>query len=181
MAKRWPGGTHDSFIFQNSIVGTRLEGGALRGWSHLIGDKGYPLTEYLITPLAHPHTEQERRFNTAHTRTRATVERCIGLLKGRWICLSAAGGTLLYTPKKMYIQRTRTQRSLPPACTAKSAQEERGTYSAILTFGPLWLTRLAGVTLQTGGQRQRQRLRMLTGPRIRRAGQVARMPLRIHL
>ena len=46
-------------------------------------------------------TEQERRYNIAHVRTRGTVERCIGLLKGRWLCLGAAGGTLLYTPEKV--------------------------------------------------------------------------------
>lgn len=40
MVARWPGGTHDSFIFQNSMVGTRLQGGALRGKSHLIGELG---------------------------------------------------------------------------------------------------------------------------------------------
>ncbi len=29
------------------------------------------------------------------------MERCIGLLKGRWLCLGSAGGTLLYTPQKV--------------------------------------------------------------------------------
>ena len=67
----------------------------------LLGDKGYPLTEYLINPLANPATDQERRFNSTHTRRRVTVERCFGLLKGRWLCLGPAGGTLLYTPEKV--------------------------------------------------------------------------------
>ncbi|CAL8369395.1 unnamed protein product [Gadus morhua 'NCC'] len=31
-----------------------------------LGDKGYGLNEYLITPLAHPNTDQERNFNSAH-------------------------------------------------------------------------------------------------------------------
>ena len=35
---RWPGGSHDSFIFSNSHVGTQLEAGALRGRSHLLGE-----------------------------------------------------------------------------------------------------------------------------------------------
>ena len=65
-----------------------------------LGDKGYALNQYLITPLAHPNTDQERNFNSAHTRTRATVERCIGLLKGRWMSIGSAGGTLLYSPEK---------------------------------------------------------------------------------
>lgn len=29
------------------------------------------------------------------------VERCIGLLKGRWLCLGSVGGTVLYTPEKV--------------------------------------------------------------------------------
>ena len=65
-----------------------------------LGNKGYALNEYLITPLAHPNTDQERNFNSAHTRTRATLERCIGLLKGRWMSIGSAGGTLLYSPEK---------------------------------------------------------------------------------
>ena len=35
---RWPGGSHDSFIFQNSSVGIQLQAGALSGRSHLIGE-----------------------------------------------------------------------------------------------------------------------------------------------
>uniref|UniRef100_A0A9J8CWU3 Putative nuclease HARBI1 n=1 Tax=Cyprinus carpio carpio TaxID=630221 RepID=A0A9J8CWU3_CYPCA len=71
---RWPGGTHDSFVLQNSSVGVRLQEGAVEdGW--LIGDQGYPLKP-------------------------CTVERAIGLLKGRWLCLSSTGGTLQYQPEK---------------------------------------------------------------------------------
>ena len=38
MVARWPGGTHDSFIFQNSNVVHRLHQGALHGQSHLLGE-----------------------------------------------------------------------------------------------------------------------------------------------
>lgn len=34
---RWPGSTHDAFIFNNSSVGRRLQEGALRGQSYLLG------------------------------------------------------------------------------------------------------------------------------------------------
>lgn len=37
MVARWPGGTHDSFIFQNSRIGMRLQQGALQGQRHLLG------------------------------------------------------------------------------------------------------------------------------------------------
>ncbi|KAK0140064.1 putative nuclease HARBI1 [Merluccius polli] len=87
---RWPGSTHDSFIMTNSMVGNRLEAGTVRnGW--LLGDCGYPLRTWLMTPLADPNTDQERRYNDLHSRTRAVVERAIGLLKGRWRCLDRSG------------------------------------------------------------------------------------------
>ena len=34
---RWPGSTHDSFIFQNCSVGRRLQAGDAGGQSYLIG------------------------------------------------------------------------------------------------------------------------------------------------
>ncbi len=35
---RWPGGTHDSFIFNNSSVGRNLQEGVLQGQSHILGE-----------------------------------------------------------------------------------------------------------------------------------------------
>ncbi|KAF1376215.1 hypothetical protein PFLUV_G00208250 [Perca fluviatilis] len=89
-----------SSVWRHSSVRRRLQEGALRGHGYLLGDRGYPLLDFLITPVPNPVTHQERNFNHAHARTRATVERCVGLLKGRWLCLAHAGGTLLYSPKK---------------------------------------------------------------------------------
>src|SRR4029434_9171304 len=40
-------------------------------------------------------------FNTAHARARSVVEHSIGVLKGRWRCLDASGGRLLYDSKKV--------------------------------------------------------------------------------
>ncbi|XP_059915803.1 putative nuclease HARBI1 [Gadus macrocephalus] len=97
---RWPGSTHDSFILTNSMVRNRLEAGTVRdGW--LLGDRGYPLRTWLMTPLTNPNTDQERRYNDLHSRTRIIVERAIGLLKGRWRCLDRSGGMLLYRPEKV--------------------------------------------------------------------------------
>ncbi|XP_028980658.2 putative nuclease HARBI1 [Esox lucius] len=96
---RWPGSTHDSYILTNSMVGMRLQAGRVRdGW--LLGDSGYPLKTWLLTPLTNPQTDRERRYNDAHSRTRSVVERAIGQLKCRWRCLDRTGGMLLYRPDK---------------------------------------------------------------------------------
>ena len=65
------------------------------------GDRGYPLKPGLLTPIALTETAEEAHFNTAHALVRSVVERSIGMLKGRWRCLDASGGRLLYDPKKV--------------------------------------------------------------------------------
>ena len=53
-----------------------------------IGDRGYPL-------------KPEQHYNRVHARSRSVVERAIGLLKGRWLCLSSVRGALQYKPEKV--------------------------------------------------------------------------------
>lgn len=67
----------------------------------LSGDNGYALKPWLLTPFINPQNAQQVHFNVVHSRTRSIVERCIGLLKGRWLCLDATGGRLLYQPVKV--------------------------------------------------------------------------------
>lgn len=85
---KWPGSVHDARVFRNSTLRTRLE----TGWRPspqgiLLGDSAYPDTDYLISPIDFPQTQQERRFNQAHRETRVVIECAIGLLKQRFRCL----------------------------------------------------------------------------------------------
>lgn len=96
---KWPGSTHDSFILENSALKDMFERGAIpEGW--LLGDSGYPLRPWLLTPVLNPTTRPEERYNASHIRTRNTVERSFGVLKSRFRCLDTSGGSLFYSPTK---------------------------------------------------------------------------------
>jgi hypothetical protein len=50
----------------------------------LLGDSGYALRSFLITPYLDPVQPHQRRFNRAHKKTRCLVERVIGTWKRRF-------------------------------------------------------------------------------------------------
>lgn len=84
---RWPGSAHDNTIFNNSAIKGRLLAEEF-GEYHLLGDKGYANTNYLLTPLRLPTTPAEMLYNESHIRTRNTVERAFGVWKRRFPALS---------------------------------------------------------------------------------------------
>ncbi|KAM7300940.1 putative nuclease HARBI1 [Ixodes scapularis] len=87
---RVPGSVHDSFVWQFSWLRNQLEQGQVpRDGRFLLGDSGYPLEPWLITPVPGNHATSTAcgRFNKAHSSIRSVVERCIGLLKNRFRCL----------------------------------------------------------------------------------------------
>ncbi|KAJ8980659.1 hypothetical protein NQ317_017585, partial [Molorchus minor] len=84
---RWPGSSHDSHIFRNSAIKVRFERGEF-GDAILLGDSGYPLTNYLMTPIANPHTRAEELYNHSHVATRTIIERTFGIWKRRFPILS---------------------------------------------------------------------------------------------
>ena len=50
---KWPGSHHDSFILQASALHEKFERNCfVDGW--LLGDSGYPLKKWLMTPLSNP-------------------------------------------------------------------------------------------------------------------------------
>ena len=84
------GSVHDSRILQNTPLATRFN----NGWrpfprAILLGDSGYAVSDWLITPLTITHNVAEERFNRHHKRMRCIiVESCNGLLKERFRCLN---------------------------------------------------------------------------------------------
>ncbi|KAL0829807.1 hypothetical protein ABMA28_003290 [Loxostege sticticalis] len=79
---RWPGSSHDSHIFNSSVIKGRLEDGEFNGY-WLVGDKGYAVKPYLLTPLRDPVTDGEklvfgcwkRRFPALSMKIRTHLER----------------------------------------------------------------------------------------------------------
>ena len=84
---RYPGSCHDSHILRNSHVWERFEENhVLNSW--MLGDSGYPLKRWLLTPFLRPANQAQEQFNRRHKQIRSTVERCNGVLKMRWRCLT---------------------------------------------------------------------------------------------
>ena len=83
----WPGSTHDARVLRHSSL-YELGGNSnkIAQNKYILADSAYPIREWLITPFrdnGHLH-QQQRRFNRALSSSRQVVERCIGLLKGRF-------------------------------------------------------------------------------------------------
>ena len=72
---KWPGCTHDAFIWRQSEINRRIASGdipTVKGW--FLGDSGYPLRPNLITPIISPISPGERRYNRAFLKCRKTID-----------------------------------------------------------------------------------------------------------
>ncbi|XP_063226847.1 putative nuclease HARBI1 [Bacillus rossius redtenbacheri] len=90
---RYPGSTHDAAIWRlcnvKRTLMRRYRNGDTNSW--ILGDSGYPLEPWLLTPILHaPDGTPESRYTTGHCSARCAIERCNGLLKSRFRCLSKA-------------------------------------------------------------------------------------------
>ncbi|XP_023311855.1 putative nuclease HARBI1 [Anoplophora glabripennis] len=102
---RWPGSTHDATIFGNSNIRAQFEGHHFPNCI-LLGDSGYPLTNYFLTPLANPVTQGQQLYNEAHIRTRNIIERLIGVWKRRFPVIAYGIRLKLETVKTVIIATT---------------------------------------------------------------------------
>ena len=61
---QWPGSTHDSRIWKRSDICQKLA--RFRGSACLLGDSGYGITPWLLTPYKKPIRQEETKKNTCH-------------------------------------------------------------------------------------------------------------------
>lgn len=99
---RYPGSVHDSAIWGMSAIFRQLRNEFMDDQNphyHLIGDEGYPLQPWLLTPFTGHFADDtpEGRFNKQLRGARLKVERMFGVLKGRFRCL-LKHRTLHYNP-----------------------------------------------------------------------------------
>jgi hypothetical protein len=78
----WPGSVHDSRIWKNSVVGKFMMNS--RTDALLLGDEGYGIAPWLMTPFKDPKQPTEQCFNCLFTKERVIIERCFGQLKRRF-------------------------------------------------------------------------------------------------
>ncbi|XP_029917515.1 putative nuclease HARBI1 [Myripristis murdjan] len=95
---KWPGSTHDARILNESGLKQLFERGFVPPGCHLLGDKGYPLRRWLLTPFHTPVTEVQVNYNRAHRITRSVVERGIGQWKHRFHSLHSE---IRYSPERL--------------------------------------------------------------------------------
>ncbi|XP_050339117.1 putative nuclease HARBI1 [Bactrocera neohumeralis] len=99
---QFPGSNHDSHIWNVSNARYFHEKKYLDGErnSWLLGDAGYALEPWLMTPFRTPPSgSPEEKYNKIHAKARNIVERTIGVFKNRFRCLLGAR-ELHYEPWK---------------------------------------------------------------------------------
>ncbi|XP_028982577.1 putative nuclease HARBI1 [Diachasma alloeum] len=96
---KYPGRSHDSFIWNNSRVLTTMKRlhainygnstfGKIRKFRQkLEGDFGYGLRPWLLTPINHPNSGPEERYTRRISHIRSIIERVNVILKMRFMCL----------------------------------------------------------------------------------------------
>lgn len=95
---KYPGSTQDAFIFQQSLICSKLKENVFGdGW--LLGDSAYSLSPWLMTPFLQPCSAAQQAFNNMHSLTCSVMQRTLRILKCRLRCLDhSGGGALQYSP-----------------------------------------------------------------------------------
>ena len=82
---RWPGSTHHSHMFRTSNICNYIQGNhhSLND-GILLGDSGYALRPFMMTPYNNPTTPPQVTYNKAHCKTRVIIEQTLGRWKRRF-------------------------------------------------------------------------------------------------
>ncbi|XP_047106771.1 putative nuclease HARBI1 [Schistocerca piceifrons] len=78
----WPGSVHDARIWRNSDVYRILRENQCNAL--ILGDEGYGIAPWLMTPFQNPETPDERAYNRLHSKERVIIEWCFGQVKRRF-------------------------------------------------------------------------------------------------
>lgn len=82
---QWPGSVHDSRILRNSAIYDVMNRAQVN--AVILGDIGYGISPWLMTPYENPMTQEEKAYNKIHAKERVIIERCFGQLKKRFSIL----------------------------------------------------------------------------------------------
>lgn len=102
VCSRFPGSVYDSYIWRLSPINDLLKYLHSIGQTSyfLLGDSGYGLKPWLMTPLLEPQANSpEARYNEWFCNSRSIIEHCNGVLKMRFRCL-LKHRVLHYSPEK---------------------------------------------------------------------------------
>lgn len=119
-----PGANHDAFVWNHSAASQYFKLQFMNGKRNIwllgmfmfilivsnsnqnyillytyVGDSGYKLLPYMMTPYGNPTEDWQKKYNAKHSKVRNIIERCFGVLKNRFRCIIGSRG-LFYSPKK---------------------------------------------------------------------------------
>ncbi|XP_076008090.1 putative nuclease HARBI1 [Genypterus blacodes] len=86
----WAGSTSEMKIWESSAKGKEMEEG-VNGSYWLIGGEGYCLSKAVLSPVVHPTSVKEIRFNQAHEKILDIMRTTLASMMSRFRCLMQLG------------------------------------------------------------------------------------------
>ncbi|XP_067842799.1 putative nuclease HARBI1 [Heptranchias perlo] len=109
VSAHYPGNSRDSFILRQSNAPPIFQPARqVKSW--LLGDKGYPLMKWLMTPGRNACISAQQVYNESHATAWNIIKHTMGILKQRFCCHNRPGGALQYSANLSKRQRKRRKR-----------------------------------------------------------------------